>query len=921
MCFETKGTDTDDLFARQHRSKKEHETPIKQAWSYMGAINLDYGICTNYKYFVLITKQYGYSKYHLFDFRSIKNNEEKLREFVGIFSKKRIVDEGFVEKVQKESIDEEQKFTKEFYKLYHETRLMMIKSFEEKDNVSTSEAYYFTQLFLNRLVFIFFVDDRGYIPDRHILTKRILNVLESNQCNEHSKKIYEDIRELFVIFDKGSKQLDVFGFNGGLFNGIMPDRISFSDFKDKEFFLEVRQYSELAERTRLNEKSSEIINKYESLNPIISNLLLMDSFDFNTEVNVNILGHIFEQSISDLEELKKEGVVSKRKKDGVYYTPEHITDYICRNSIIPYLSKSNVSTVSELINEHENELEEFERKFREIKILDPACGSGAFLIKAIDILLEIHKEIQNSKTDIQHVSTQSQITQEWDEDKEIRAIIENNIYGVDINRESIEITKLSLFLKLASNERKLIGLSKNILQGNSLIDNSKVTPNAFLWEKEFPEILGSLIENKGFDIVVGNPPYFNLGSNDILKNSPDCEILSDGVLNVASLFIKKGMDLLKGDGCLGFIIPKSFLVRNSWKRTRNLVLAYSLMAVNDVGKQWEEVGLEQTVIFVIKNNRQIKTKILSKFKEVNKIPQAFFKDNGSILTGLDDEKLSLVIKIEENSVRLGNISDMFRGITVNSSQYFSERKNNLVHVLGGTNVERFLIKDGNKRKPNRFLNSDDDRIKKDYFKHKRIINQRVASSIPRIISTIEDKKLPTDDTLNNIILHDENYSYEDVTAILNSELMTFYLRFVIINDSTLTIDLDRPYMGKIPIKNPKGLFLKPIQSILENKKILDECRKKFFNRIQEQFPNVSISKKLGLYHDMDFSEFVRELERLKARIPLKQKDEWEDYFNDHRMSAWNLSDQIKKDEERINQMVFELYGLSDDEARAIRSML
>ena len=431
----------------------------------------------------------------------------------------------------------------------------------------------------------------------------------------------------------------------------------------------------------------------------------------------------------------------------MYYTPEHITDYICRNTIIPYLSKSNVSTIPELIHEHENELEEFEKKFKEIKILDPACGSEAFLIKSIDILLEIHKEIKNLKSGKKHTTEQSQITQEWDEDKEIRTIIENNIYGVDINRESIEITKLSLFLKLASNERKLIDLSKNILQGNSLLDDKKIISNAFSWTDEFPNIffhpnlkqLKQEHEN-GFDVVVGNPPYFNLTSNDILKNCSDYSLLTDGVLNVASLFMKKGMDLLKDTGYLGFIIPKSFLIVESWKLIRDFILDHSLIKVNDVGKQWDEVGLEQTIIIVMNNPKQVCTDILAKFQNIDTISQKLFKKRGVILTWLDEKKLKLIEKIEKGSIYLDKIAEMPRGVTVKSSEYFSENKNNFIHVLGGTNIERFLVKDGNKRKPNRFLKFDDSRVlsKKEIFDQKRILYQNVASSVPKIVFTIEE---------------------------------------------------------------------------------------------------------------------------------------------------------------------------------------
>ena len=506
VCIERKGTDKKNLHAKQNRENKSHETPIQQTWNYMGSEGLEYGICTNSKIFILITKEFGFSKEHVFDFTSVRNDESKLKEFIGIFSRDRIIESGFIEKLHEESIVDEKDFTGEFYKLYHETRLMLKMSFEENVKVTSNEAIYFTQLFLNRLIFMFFVEDRGFIQDSQLFTKRILGLLESASLTEHSKKIYDDIKELFISFDKGSSVLGIFGFNGGLFDGAMPEKISFADIKDSKFYDDVRQNSKLQESTKLNQKTEQILQKHNSLNPIISNLLVMNSFDFNTEVNVNILGHIFEQSINDLEELKKTGM-SGRKKDGVYYTNEHLTDYVCRNTIVPHLSKTGTADIHKLVDEYADDLEILEKKFREIKILDPACGSGAFLIKAIDILMEINREIQDRKSDNKFTNTQQQITQDYDEESQIRFIVENNLYGVDINPESVKITQLGIFLKIASNRKKLIGLSKRIKFGNSLISDSAVDPNAFVWSERFPEILGNLTQNKGFDIIIGNPPW------------------------------------------------------------------------------------------------------------------------------------------------------------------------------------------------------------------------------------------------------------------------------------------------------------------------------------------------------------------------------------------------------------------------------
>lgn len=685
LCFEAKGTSTKDLFALQHRAKKEHETPIKQTWDYMGSIGLDYGICTNYKDFVLITKQLGYSKFHLFDFKSIKKNEERLKEFVGIFSKERIIEKGFVEKLYKESVVQEREFTKEFYKLYHETRLMMIKAFIAKEGVSNNEAIYFTQILLNRLIFIFFATDQGFIPDGQLFSNRILHLLKTSQFTEHSKKIYDDIKELFIAFDKGSKVLGVFGFNGSLFNGVIPDKIYFSDLRKDKFFADVKQHSKLLKSTKLNEEASKIISKNPDLSSIISNLLIMDSFDFNTEVNVNILGHIFEQSISDLEELKQEGI-SRRKKEGVYYTPEYITDYICRNTIIPYLSKSGSTSTTELIGEYKDNLDELENKFKKIQILDPACGSGAFLIKAIDVLLEIHKEIQSLKENNKRKpADQLQITYEWDENKEIRAIIENNIYGVDINPESVDITKLSLFLKLASNERKLISLSQNIKAGNSIIDDKDTDSRAFVWEENFPEILSPLINDKGFDIIIGNPPYvrheFLAGIKDHLKKNYS---VYHGGADLYVYFIEKGISLLKNNGRFSIIVSNKFSKISYGKKLRNFLLKYNIEKFIDFGdlRVFEDASTYPCILTVTKssptdylhacNVNTLNFIELESYlkKQIKKIPISSLGESAWNISGVDTQRI--LQKLSKNTQSFGDLTDhkFFSGIKTGLNKAF-----------------------------------------------------------------------------------------------------------------------------------------------------------------------------------------------------------------------------------------------------------
>ncbi|KFM21489.1 Modification methylase BstVI protein [Marine Group I thaumarchaeote SCGC AAA799-B03] len=1012
LCFEAKGTSTKDLFAPQHRAKKEHETPIKQTWDYMGSIGLDYGICTNYKDFILITKQHGYSKYHSFNFTSIKKNLERLKEFVGIFSKERIIENGFVEKLHKESVVEEREFTKEFYKLYHETRLMMVKAFQEKDGVSKNESIYYTQLLLNRLIFIFFVEDRGFIPDKQLFTTRILHSIESGQFTEHSRQIYNDIKELFVAFDKGSRVLGVFGFNGSLFSGIIPEKVYFSDIREESFFKDVKQYSQLSKTTKLNDHALKIIKKYPDLNPIISNLLLMDSFDFNTEVNVNILGHIFEQSISDLEELKQEGV-SRRKKDGVYYTPEYITDYICRNTIIPYLSKSGKTSVPELLEEYHDNLDELENKFKEIKILDPSCGSGAFLVKAIDVLLEIHKEIQNFKDVKKFTGDQLEITREWDESREVRAIIENNIYGVDINPESIDITKLSLFLKLASNERKLIGLSQNIKTGNSLVDDKTIDSHAFLWEDEFPEIISSLIENKGFDIVIGNPPYLNVKGlheshehiTDFLKKNYSA---ATERYDFYVLFVEMASKLVKENGYLSFILPHKFINAKFGRGLRkyladtkllnriisfghNLVFDDSttytciLTLKNTTNDKFHFAEIESLKTNSIagdlnsltsKNIAEIKlknldekpwilksgitSKILSKINTNGKNIMEYFE---MIMSGLQtgDNSIYVLTPIKDNGKNMILYSNKLE-------QEIELEKEMLKPLLTGEDVKRYnfiekppyyviypyVLNDGNQKPISEDVLQSKYPLTYQYlsqFKEELIDLRTRFKTNPkywhalhrgRVLANFEHEKIATPEislgcnmTLDlKKFLHlevvysllkkdDCNENIRYFLGILNSKVMWFFLknsgdvlRGGFFRFKTMYIE---PF--SIP-PSPSDKIEKEIVSLvnqnLEFHKEFYEQHQTFLNLLKYNLKIEKFSKNLEVFYNLEFNDLLEELEKkYKIKISISDQTDWLNQFKLFKNKLIEIQTKIELCDDKINQIVYSLYGFNEEEIQVI----
>lgn len=502
VVVELKGTKTVDLNKRYNRS----QSAIEQVTNYASIKEeTQWAFVSNYNEFRLFNPSFR-EKYISFKFKSL-TDPEVLKKFLLIFSKFSLIEEDIPQTLLKETRIIERELEDEFYQLFSETRLMLIKELEySSEDIDRVEAIRLAQLILNRYIFICFAEDLKLIPSE-TTADVLLTPIEKKNLFEFT--MWDRLNELFRFMDKGNEIRGIGAFNGGLF------KENLRHLEIRDFIEDLSFFDDCYKKWKFEEKYDEMTNllgEYkDKLNPIYKNLLVISSFDFGSELSVNILGHIFENSIGDIEELKeeidKDKTKEKQKKDGIFYTPEYITDYICRITILPYLSiGGNANNIHELIKEYENgnNLTELDRKLKEIKIIDPACGSGAFLNKSVDVLFEIHQALHDSM-----YANDDSLDQYFDSLESRKQIISDNIYGVDINEESVEITKLSLFLKLASNTGitkgfKLPNLDKNIRCGNSLIDDEKIVETkAFNWKEEFKEIF----DNGGFDIVVGNPPY------------------------------------------------------------------------------------------------------------------------------------------------------------------------------------------------------------------------------------------------------------------------------------------------------------------------------------------------------------------------------------------------------------------------------
>lgn len=992
-CFEAKGTSTKDLFAIQYRDKKEHETPIKQTWDYMGKNALKYGICTNYKDFVLIDRNKGYSKYHIFDFESISDNYDRLREFILVFSKKSVIDESTLDRLYNDSVEEEREFTEEFYKLYHETRLMLIKEFQENGQIEKVSAVKYAQLFLNRLIFMFFAEDTEKLPNK-LFENSVASILNHFIISDNTKTASTVVSSLFERLDKGAQSpIEIFGFNGGLFKEKIPDNVFFKDFRPESFFKDLFLGSKLKRQVRLNEKLQALIAQFQHLNPIIRNLLLMASFDFKTELRVDILGHIFEHSLVDLEELKS-GEVSRRRKEGIFYTPEFVTDYVCRNAILGYLSNDNATNVTELLAEYVDDLESLEEQFKSIKILDPACGSGAFLLKAVDVLLEIHKGILSIKESRGAFAAKARkkkgnstqlMLDKWQEEAVAAEIIENNIYGVDVNEESVEITRLSLFLRISSKNRKLIDLSKNIRQGNSLIEDESFAGSlAFNWNTKFKEIMNQ----GGFDVVIGNPPYVRSMQTVAIKPYLQKNYTTyAGDADLYVYFFEKGISLLKDGGIFSIIVSSKFTKARYALNLRNYLLSFDIRSFIDFGDLpvFEDASTYPCIITIHKSKPSGKIKSykvdslsfasLDDYLNNKERMVEYFPHNADGWYFEDDNVKDLLSKIQDKGQPLDTIvksDQFFRGITTGFNQAFVITENQrkvliekdrksaeiIFPYLSGREIKRYRLEwEGNyiifarrgldisqypailhhlenfkKQLTPRDEHKSGEQVgrKPGNYKWYEIQDSTEYWEIflqEGIIFPHFNKYSNFTFTAGGFFPNNKAYvianSDRFLLAILNSKLMNFYLKSVCPFVRGEYYEYMPQYVEKFPIAKNRQ-YAKEISNGVEK---ITKASKQIFEirrKVHARIMDnlhVKITTRLYDFHKISFGEFLKEINKQKKHLSLEEQDDWEAYLKLHSETINKLSEEAQKTDAIVDRLVFESYDLTDEEKQIIENDL
>ena len=841
------------------------------------------------------------------------------------------VERGIALHIKHESVSNEDQITKALYRDYSQFKRMLFADLlkqnptpEGKDEKEWQLLLFKkAQKLLDRLLFIFFAEDCGLLLPNSMV--QIIDKWQQLKDLDAYVPLYERIKQYFGYLDKGhvGKPFDVYAYNGGLFrtDEVLDGLIISDDL--------------LAEHCR---KLSE--------------------YDFESDVDVNILGHIFENSLSEIEEVTQQinngakQQTSKRKQDGVFYTPQYITKYIVDNTVgrLCAEKKQQLNIVeNEYTSDQRRQLKTKQRlldqlqQYREwllqITILDPACGSGAFLNAALQFLMLEHKAIDEMEKKISDFTLEFHDVENY--------ILENNLYGVDINEESVEIAQLSLWLRTAKRHRKLNSLNENIKCGNSLISDPAIAgEKAFNWQEQFPKVF----EKGGFDVVIGNPPYVfareKVSEEDKNYYSQVYESAKYQV-NTYIIFMEQSLLLTKKNGIIGLIVPNSWLMTYSGEALRKIFIERASVEkiINLYGKSFEDANVE-TVISIMKNsvadiNHTIEIlKTDEKGSSIDflhyKKQDDFSKNSGyEFFVFQDDLSESITKKLRERCRGLDEVAcvkaglqayEKGKGIPKQSAEDVKSRPYDYTYqfnedtykYLDGSNVLRYAVNwtgqwlwYGNHLAAPRTLN---------LFTDEKIIVREITSEFPHCLNAVytEDTYLYNRSNIAVVKREGQNVSLKYILVLLNSTLISFYFKKntakaerklfpkIILNDLRL-------FPIKVIPKESQEPFIALADTMLSLNSQLQEKRSRFLRRLTENFDGIKITTALQTFDQLDFKGFTAELKKQKIKLTLVQQDEWEDYFNQYRQACQELSEQIKATDNEIDNKVFDLYGLTQEE--------
>ena len=879
-------------------------------------------------------------------------------------------------KIKQDSLVEEEQITKQFYRDYslfkrelfrdlvkQNAKKIRISRQQELKEITTDLAYQQelqsleknvklalfkkSQKLIDRFLFVFFSEDRGLLTPNSTL--QILEKWKADMDFGDERPLYNLFKQYFNYLDTGRKgtssRAEIYAYNGGLFK---PDAILDGLEIDDDL--------------------------------LYRHTLKLAKYDFESQVDVNILGHIFENSLNEIESVNAEiegaefdKQKSKRKKDGVFYTPKYITKYIVENTVGKLCEEKKVALgfkEEEYFKGRKNRkgfflqklvgiLDEYRDWLLQLTICDPACGSGAFLNQALDFLIKEHQYIDELKAKVLGGGFQFPDIE--------NTILENNIYGVDLNEESVEIAKLSLWLRTAQPRRKLNDLSSNIKCGNSLIDSKAIAGDkAFYWETAFPKAF----LNGGFDVVIGNPPYVQ--SHSMTQSAKDYFYkkykTSEYQINLYTIFTERIIDILKQNGLYGIIIPNYWISTKYDEKFRQLVfLENHCLEILNTFEVFEDVIVDTVIttgrkyfsrsfpkptriLSIADNLKTHKDRWLAidtKDFTVDKIRKFETQNDSTLISFQNTLEFSFETQLKDVVFFKKGMQPYEEGKgfpeqtreMMNNRVYHSETKidDSYKKLLKAGNIQKYLIRDDSG-----FIKYGENLAAKrdiSIFQGPRILMNRILSN-----STIDAAYIETDDIINNsdvfnVLPKTSEVNMKSILALVSSRLCSFFFKSKNINLTRKAYPkLNVGTLEQFPIPNlffsKEDLFDDLITKVNESSISLYLLRKKFMTFFSSRYGILKLTRKLQNWQELDVGEFIEELNKaIKTTNKERQKEnqpiisaltktdefEWLDLFEQNKKKAQDLQAQIDSIEQQIDTMVYQLYGLNDEEIKIVEN--
>lgn len=929
-----------------------HKTPVQQAFEYARDIRgCKWVLVSNY----IEIRLYAVSETSLV-FEQFVINElsqpEKYHKLQLLLNAENFLS-GKTEKILEASEIADKDISNSLYEDYKRLRINLISHLiNSNPDTDRFELLTAAQKLLDRILFISFAEDKGLIPENCI-----------KKAFEHSdpfnpKPIYDNFKGLFNAVDKGNQVLNIDAYNGGLFRSdSFLDNLSVTDQLCEEF-------------------------------------KLLADYDFDSDISVNVLGHIFEQSVTDLEKIiedintgvdissksvKTKSVSGKRKKSGIVYTPEPITRFIVDNTLGRHLREKFESLFLQFGSYGSNGEVKWGRKknnelnfwllwqeeLKNIKVVDPACGSGAFIVAAFEYLYPEYQRVNERVSDITGQSTFLDLNKE---------ILNHNLFGVDINAESIEITKLSLWLITAEKGKPLESLDNNFINGNSLGFSEPAPDSNFVWLENFKDIFS----NGGFDVVLGNPPYVRMEYLKEIKPwlEEHYEVVSDR-MDLYGYFFELGINLLKANGRLAYISSNTFFKTGSAKKLRNVIADNCVIEdIIDFGDLQVFEGVTTYPSIVSLNKKAPQGNVMNIAKIYDNLPDDlidYFTNNSSKLNqsslSVSGWNLEAQNVIDLKTKLFGShrsIKDVYgspyRGVVTGYNEAFvisEDIKSKLVNedpncinlfvpFYEGKDLKKWHVQSRDLyliNIPKGVINIDDypsvknwllpfrDRLEKRATKQEWFELQQAQLAYqpsfkkPKIqyghFSPEPLFHYSTDGSFSNdksyILPTEDKYIY----GLLNSSVYWFLIKSLCPFVRGGYYEVRAQYIETLPVPNKPeneviSLMAKDIQENVEERYRIESRFKKRMKDLCPEEQDFKINKALNSWWTLDFKTLQKEIKKsFKGEIRLAERDDWEDLFDAQKKKIRDLELVIISKENLLNNEVYKLFDLTSDEIKVI----